>query len=196
MSIITLGGRCSFPAVVEPKSFQGGPAKYSMALITTADDPQFKLFQQAVQELLQAEFADKTKGVMANIMQDKRLRCFGKGSEKIDANGDVYAGYDGENAVWVSASSTKIPQLVSPSKESCTPSQAQEWFVGGNYVNLALRPWVQNNQFGKAIRAELIAVQFVREGEHFGAAPVNVDELFGVVEGAPAPTAGAFDLLN
>lgn len=48
----------------------------------------------------------------------------------------------------------------------------------GCYVNAIVRIWVQDNEHGKRINASLEAVQFLRDGDPFGAAPIDVDDAF------------------
>jgi len=43
----------------------------------------------------------------------------------------------------------------------------------GCYVNMSIRLWAQDNQFGKRVNAQLRAVQFVKDGEAFGDKPVD-----------------------
>lgn len=47
----------------------------------------------------------------------------------------------------------------------------------GCYVNMIVRLWPQDNTHGKRINAALETVQFLRDGDAFGKAPVNSDEL-------------------
>lgn len=51
----------------------------------------------------------------------------------------------------------------------------------GCWVNILIRPWFQNNKFGKKVNAGLVAVQFVRDDEAFGQGRISeeaVDETF------------------
>jgi hypothetical protein len=48
----------------------------------------------------------------------------------------------------------------------------------GCYCNVTVRLWVQNNKWGKSVNAELRGVQFVKDGESFGAAPVKAEDEF------------------
>jgi hypothetical protein len=79
---------------------------------------------------------------------------------------------------------------------------------GGCYVNAAIKPWLQENQYGRGVRCDLVAVQFAGNGEPFGAGATDVSGIFGAVAtqaaqpaapvamppapfGAPAPAAPA-----
>jgi hypothetical protein len=45
-------------------------------------------------------------------------------------------------------------------------------------VNAAVSLWVQNNQWGKRINCNLNAIQFVRDGDSFGAGATKADSVF------------------
>lgn len=51
----------------------------------------------------------------------------------------------------------------------------------GCYVNASLRLWAYDNEFGKGVSATLRAVQFVKDGEAFGDAPVKADKVFSTL---------------
>jgi hypothetical protein len=92
----------------------------------------------------------------------------------------------------VSAAEKRQPALRSRGKDPrtgraliVTPQEAANVFYGGCYVNILLRPWVQNNQFGKRVNANLLAVQFIKDGEAFGQGRISddaIDDSFGVIE--------------
>lgn len=48
---------------------------------------------------------------------------------------------------------------------------------GGCWGNILLRPWWQNNKFGKRVNANLIAVQFVKDDEPFGEGRIGEEEI-------------------
>lgn len=57
------------------------------------------------------------------------------------------------------------------------PEEADERIYAGCWVNLLIRPWWQDNEFGKKVNANLIAVQFVRDDESFGQSRVSADDI-------------------
>ena len=186
----------SFPSVIEPKSFQGGEARYSASFIMDKGSDEWKEFQGIINTKMTEAFADKAQGVMKGIMGDKRLRCFGNGSEKLNADGEIYAGYDADGAVYISASSKNQPQLFGADARPAD-GNANELFIGGNVVSAIVRVWIQNNKFGKAVRAELVGVQYLREGEHFGAGRTDAGAVFEPVPGSDTADAGdAFSMFD
>lgn len=84
----------------------------------------------------------------------------------------------------VSASDSKTrPNVIDRDKSPIVESDDKVY--SGCYVNVLIRPWVQNHaQYGKRINANLLAVQFVKDGERFaGNERPAVDDVFGDVSG-------------
>lgn len=50
----------------------------------------------------------------------------------------------------------------------------------GCMVDAIIRPWVQNNGWGKRVNSSLVAVRFVADNTPFGAPPVDVAAKFGL----------------
>lgn len=101
--------------------------------------------------------------------KDKLHMCLHEGNEK------DYDGYTDDNR-YVSSSSSKRPIIVDRDRTPLVEDDRKPY--GGCYVNAVVRVWVQNNSYGKRVNAELMAIQFVTDGEPFGAAPVVVDDVF------------------
>lgn len=87
-----------------------------------------------------------------------------------------------ENAWIVSASESIAPQVVGKRREPL--KESDDIVYGGCYVNILIRPWKQANKYGKKINANLIGIQFVREGERFGQARPDINEHFDAEDGA------------
>ena len=185
--------RLSFPALVQPKPIQGGPPKYNANFILTEGSPEWAEAMQIVGQLATDKWRDKAQQVLNMIKNDKRARCYGIGMEKVNATtGEVYEGFKDPGVVWISGSSDSQPQLMGSNAQALPPTaNANELFVGGNYVSAVLRFWAQENQHGRGIRAQLVGVQYLREGEHFGMEEIDTATVFQAVPGAPAPTGAA-----
>lgn len=101
------------------------------------------------------------------VASDKRFLRNGDDSDK-----EEYAGH------WTfSAREVKAPKLRDENKENVDRADAADKFYGGCYVNVLIRPWVQNNKYGKRINANLLAVQFVKDGEAFGEGRLTDDDV-------------------
>jgi len=98
--------------------------------------------------------------------KDKLHLCLHEGSDK------EYDGYDDSN-MYISSSSSKRPLIVDRDKTPLAEEDRRPY--AGCYVNAIVRIWVQDNNFGKRVNAELMGVQFNRDGEAFGAAPLGED---------------------
>lgn len=82
-----------------------------------------------------------------------------------------------ENSWVVSASDSKRrPQVLNKDKSVVTAED--DIVYSGCYVNVLIRPWKQDNEHGKKINANLVGVQFVRDGERFGEEAIDASEEF------------------
>ena len=100
--------------------------------------------------------------------------CLRDGNDKSDVDGY------GDGVMFISASRKTRPAVVDRLVNPVTEEDGV--IYAGCYVNATLRLWVQDNKWGKRVNAELRAVQFVKDGESFGAAPVNAEEEFTALE--------------
>lgn len=81
----------------------------------------------------------------------------------------------------VAASETIRPSVINRDKSPI--HEADDIVYAGCVVNMLIKPWVQNNIHGKRLNANLLAVQFVRDGTRFGAERPDVQEAFDAVDG-------------
>lgn len=86
-----------------------------------------------------------------------------------------------ENTWLIAASEDRPPQVLN--RDKSTIKESDDIIYAGCYVNLMIRPWAQNNVHGKRLNANLLAVQFVNDGERFGADRPDAAEEFDEVEG-------------
>jgi hypothetical protein len=200
--------RISFPKLVEatiPVTTDGSDAKkkFSADFITTPDNAGFKQFMAQYAEAALEKWGEHAKQVMGLIQGDRRMRAYGNGTEKVDKKRfEIYPGYEGFVYITASANEDRPPQIVNaagapvPNSDTMQRQQLARKIYGGCYVNAVVRPWIQDNKFGRAVRAELVAVQFLSDGEAFGGGDTNVDGMFGAVApsdngfSAPADTGG------
>ena len=193
----------SFPHLVE--AYKGKMAaanaapKYSADFILTPSHPALKSFMERYAELAQQKWAEHAQTVMGMIQSDRKLRCFGPGTEKVDKKTfKPYAGYDGN--FFISASRENAPQMIRGDGTPVEASNVMEYqalarkMYGGCYVNVALRPWLQDNSFGRGIRCDFVAIQFSKDGTPFGdtAGTADLSNMFGAVSAPAAPAAPAF----
>ena len=201
--ILLSNARNSFPHLIEPQSTTDQATgktriSYSVDLILQPNSPSFQAFMQEVQKSALAKWGDNAGAVLQMVQADRKTRCFGSGNEKIDKKTfKPYKGY--ENMVYVTAIKDRPPQVIDTDGRAIEDGNTMAYqmltrkMYAGCYLNVAVRPWLQENKFGRGIRCELIAVQFATDGEAFGEGAADASNLFGAVAapvGINAPTPG------
>jgi Protein of unknown function (DUF2815) len=97
-----------------------------------------------------------------------------------------------EESWLIAASESRRPDVINRDKSRL--NEEDDIVYAGCFVNVLIRPWAQSNIHGKRLNANLLAVQFVRDGERFGAERPDIDEAFGDISGDfESEGAGAFD---
>lgn len=100
-----------------------------------------------------------------------------------DGDEEDWDGYAGQYYISANAALNDRPSVVTNRKSAdgrwiqAEPG-AQSAPYSGCYVNAVIMVWAQDNKHGKRVNAMLKSVQFVKDGEAFGAAPVNPDDEF------------------
>lgn len=86
----------------------------------------------------------------------------------------------GDEVMFVGARNTKRPVVVDRDLTPLTADDSKPY--AGCYVNATLRLFAFDHATGgKGVSASLRAIQFVKDGESFGAGPVNAEEEFEAV---------------
>ncbi|MBE0469618.1 MAG: DUF2815 family protein [Methyloprofundus sp.] len=143
--------RLSFPSLFRKAVFQGEETKYEATFLLDKELHADKIIeiQRAIAEKIKTEL----KG--AKVSADKL--CLKDGDEI------AYDGYDG---CWsLKASNNKRPMVIDRDKSPLT--EDDDKLYAGCYVNAVIELWAQNNGFGKRINANLLGVQFVKDGTPF-----------------------------
>lgn len=87
---------------------------------------------------------------------------------------------------YVSASQTedRAPKIVDRNKAVITEANNANRIYAGCWVNVLIRPWAQNNKYGKKVNANLLIVQRVKDDEAFGDGAVpDVDDVMDDISG-------------
>lgn len=195
--IFLSNARLSFPHLVEPHApVAGGIKKYSADFILAPNDPGVQQFMQRYGALAMEKWGDNANAVMQMIQSDRKLRCYGMGTDKIDKKTfKPYSGYDG--MFYISANKDQMPQMIQENGQPVEVGNTMAYqalarkMYGGCYVNAAIKPWIQENSFGRGIRCDLVAIQFSKDGEAFGEGAADASGMFAPVAPAAAgvPTA-------
>lgn len=193
--------RLSFPHLAEPqRQVNASTGKerisYNCEVLMPQDHPGFQQFMAKYGEMALAKWAENAQTVMQMIQADRKLRCFGLGDEKV--NKKTFKPYDGyAGNVYITAGRDTQPQIIQADGSAIDPNNSMAYqqltrkMYGGCYVNVAVKPWIQSNQYGNGIRCDLVAVQFAKDGEAFGEGATDASGMFGAVAGQAAPVAAA-----
>jgi hypothetical protein len=192
--------RLSFPHLYEAhKSTADAKPKFSADFILDPNNPihvaAWKKFEGTIAEMAQTKWPDHWEAILGVVRSDRKLRCYGKGEEKLNRETmAVMDGYAGK-LYWY-ANNDVQPDLYDQKGRLIDTTNALDKesprFYGGCYVNVGIKIWLQDNKHGRGVRADLLALQFAADGEPFGTPPVDTSTMFQPVEGAPEPTAGDF----
>lgn len=143
--------RLSFPSLFHKAVFEGNETKFEATFLLDKD-----------------AHADVIKGIKSDIA--KRIKEDLKGAkvsaERIclkDGDDFDYTGYAG--CMSFKASNNKRPLIIDRDKSPLTEDDNK--LYAGCYVNAIVELWVQNNAYGKRINANLLGVQFFKDGEPF-----------------------------
>jgi len=180
--IITLPNvRLSFPHLFTPHAMEEGQEqKFSATFLFDNNE--------------HAALLDKIDAQIDRLALDefkKKInfkRCLRDGNEKSELEGY------GDGKSFLTASNKARPGVVDRRLNPIVESDGI--IYAGCYVNATIRLWVQNNQWGKRVNAQLRAVQFVKDGESFGAGPVDATKEFEAIDtedggGTMAPPASS-----
>ncbi|MBT9159029.1 MAG: hypothetical protein DDT26_00278 [Dehalococcoidia bacterium] len=158
--------RLSYPHLFKAwaKNPEKEKAKFSARFLIdkTTHDADIKALKKHIAGLMEEHFKGK-------IPSDKLFFRDGEGSAKPEQ----------ENAWSVSASEDRRPDVINRDKSRV--NEEDDIVYAGCYVNALIRPWAQKNIHGKRLNANLLAVQFVKDGARFGADRPSADEAFGEV---------------
>tara|TARA_R100001198_G_scaffold1670_1_gene1164 strand:- start:3621 stop:4148 length:528 start_codon:yes stop_codon:yes gene_type:complete len=144
--------RLSFPSLWRKAVFGGDETKYEGTFLL--DKKTHAEVIKKIQAGIKAINADKHKGKA--LASDKV--CL-KDGDTIE-----YDGYAGNMSI--KASSTKRPMVIGTDRSPLTEDDGKPY--AGCYVNAVVELWGQKNQFGERVNANLLAVQFAKDGEPFG----------------------------
>lgn len=159
--------RLSFPHIFKPQPFKNGEGepKYNCSFLLHKEKNKAEI--EAMRKAINGVAKEKWPTDMPKLKPEKL--CM--------RDGDVedWDGYPGH--YYVSASNKRRPAVIDRNRSPLTEDDGKPY--AGCYVNAVVRVWAQDSkEFGKRINASLEAIQFVKDGDAFGAKPVDVNEKF------------------
>ncbi|MEE8608952.1 MAG: ssDNA-binding protein [Nitrospiraceae bacterium] len=153
--------RASFPEVFEPKSYDGGKPKFSVAAVWTPakfsdrDKKLWKIMKAALDEVSVDRFKKKVKDLPANFKTVPR-----DGSEKADMEGY------GEGTKFANLTTMMRPGVVDLSKTKIGPEEGNaDEIYPGCYMRATVTVYSYDNK-GKGVAFGLMNLQKVKDGEH------------------------------
>jgi len=175
--------RLSFPTLHKadvPKGYENVEPKFSGNFLLDPKDPNHKVLlkkcKAEIERLIKKAWPEGKPPKM------KPIECFGKGEMFTNSQTkQPYEGYEGMYAI--SANNKKRPSLFDRDKTPLTPDEAEQRLYAGCYVDAIINFWVQDNQYGEAIRCSLQGVRFREDGPEFGSGGVDADDFDDLDDG-------------
>jgi len=175
-TVILKDVRIAFPDLFQARQYEGqGPFTYGATFLMEPGSDAAALVHKTIKEVAAEKWTAKASDVLKSMAGNNQKICFYAGDQK------EYDGFAGMMAL-----STKRqqeaghPKVVDQKLNELSSQDGKPY--GGSYVNAKVDIWAQENKWGKGIRATLIAVQFVKDGDAFTATGPATAEGFGEEE--------------
>lgn len=146
---------------------EGKPA-FSSSFLIPPDHPVIDALEKAEVAVAGEKWGARASAVLKEIKLNDR---------GVFHDGDKKASYDGyAGNVFISARTEARPTVLDANKSPLVAADGRPY--SGCYVNAQIEVWAQDNSYGKRINAQLLGVQFVRDGDSFsaGASPSDPDD--------------------
>jgi hypothetical protein len=174
MNIKIKNVRLSYPNLFTPKKNKDKPTepgKYGCNLILLKTDPQVKAIRDAINAVAKEKWPKNMPKLSGVAL--KTPEAAPDGSWPTD-------GYDDTTMFLTTSSSKRVPIVDKDPTVALAAEDGKPY--AGCYVNVSVRLWAQDNEFGKRVNCQLLAVQFAKDGQPFGEKPVDPNEEFEKVE--------------
>jgi hypothetical protein len=152
--------RLSFPSIFKRADFNGQEGKFEATFLLCKETQSDQI------EKLEAAIDAAIKEAKVKVPSDKR--CLKDGD---DFDYDGYAGH-----MAFKASTTRRPTIIDRDKTPLAEDDGKPY--AGCYVNAIVDVWIQNNSYGRRANGNLFGIQFVKDGDAFGAGDVDVTDEF------------------
>jgi len=201
--------RSAFLVLEDPEDYQGNKRfRWSATALIPYNAPVLKEIEAKMRAVAEAKWGKKGAAVYEAVISDKQTTCIIDGKKKPDYDG--YAGHfaltahrpqkqgrplvldtDLSPIIFTESQLTEYqkqrkedPELPEVALNQMRPGKAGRIYAGC-HVNMKIGFWCQDNDNGKAIRAELLTVQTLNRGDAFGGgAKPTADDFEAVSEGA------------
>lgn len=152
--------RLSFPSIFKRSEYNGQEGKFEATFLMDkeTDSKQIKMIEDKISALITEK---KSK-----VSPDKI--CL-KDGDFVD-----YDGYAG--CMSIKGGTTRRPTVIDRDRSPLVEDDNKPY--AGCYVNAILELWYQDNSYGKRVNCNLLGIQFVKDGEAFGAGATDVTDEF------------------
>lgn len=175
MKVLLKNVRLSYPNLFEARSFGGdGDPAFSASFLFEPGSKAHKDVEAAIKQVAELKWERRAGATLEKIRAAGKL-CLQPGERK---GGDGY-----EGMMYVSARNKQRPLVLDRDKRPLTATDGRPY--AGCYVNASVDIWAQDNQYGQRVNAALNGVQFLSDGEAFGAgAPPSAEDFDALEEEA------------
>ena len=143
--------RLSFPSIFNKSEFNGAVGKFEATFLMNKER--------------QAKMISDIEAKIALIQKDNKAKV---SPDKICLKDGEYVDYDGyTGCMSIKAGSNRRPTIIDRDKSPLVEEDGKPY--AGCYVNAVLELWFQDNSYGKRVNCNLTGIQFVKDGEAFGA---------------------------
>jgi len=113
---------------------------------------------------------------IAELLKENKVKALAA-DKKFIRDGDESGREEYEGHWTVSARESRRPPLRDRNNNVVEPEDAAEVFQPGHWGDILIRPWYQNNNYGKRVNAGLSSAQHVRKDETFGEGRISDEDL-------------------
>lgn len=182
-SILVKDVRLSYPHLDKPykgdNASEGGP-KFSGVFLSPSDR---KDVIQTCVKVIDHVLKEKNKG--AKIPSDRKFIRNGDDTGK--------EGYEGNYTINASETESRPPILRDEANKTVPADKALRKFYAGCRVNVFVKPWFQDNKYGKRVNASLLMVQFLADDEPLGSERISEEDADEIFEGVDGGASGFDD---
>jgi hypothetical protein len=188
---IQVPARAAFLNLFTAASYENGPPKWNgKFIIDPADTATVKKLDEGMMAAARLKWGEKAEKIMAGLVKTGKPKTLEVAFIKqpyLDKEGDAYDGFEGMYYISASADPKRDPRPLVIDRDTSPLVESDGKPYGGCHVIVQVEFWAQDNNFGKAIRATLKAVQFVRDGDAFtGGAPAVPSDFAPIADGSDA----------
>ncbi len=122
------------------------------------------------------EAKDLIKSRIEELMKENKVKAL-PSDKKFLRDGDQSGKTECEGMFTISTRETRRPPLRNRDNSVVEPEDAADIFRPGYWGSILIRPWYQNNKFGKRVNSGLASCQFMGKDEEFGEGRISDEDL-------------------